>query len=79
MTRTIRAHFDGSVIVPDEPVDLPVDHTLELELRQVTPDQPPVDRERRLAALRRVAARAIHGLSISAESLRREHLYEGLR
>ena len=25
MTKTIRAHFDGKVIVPDEPVDLPAD------------------------------------------------------
>lgn len=24
MTRTIKAHFDGKVIVPDEPVQLPV-------------------------------------------------------
>jgi hypothetical protein len=25
---TIRAHFDGKVIVPDEPIDLPVDQEL---------------------------------------------------
>jgi len=30
---TLRAHFDGKVIVPDEPVDLPVDAPLEVEVR----------------------------------------------
>jgi hypothetical protein len=29
MTSTLQAHFDGSVIVPDEPVNLPVDERLE--------------------------------------------------
>jgi hypothetical protein len=28
MTQTIRAHFDGKVIVPDEPVQLPVGQPL---------------------------------------------------
>jgi hypothetical protein len=30
---TLRAHFDGKVIVPDEPVDLPTDSSLEIEVR----------------------------------------------
>jgi len=30
---TIRAHFDGRVFVPDEPVDLPKDAPLELDVR----------------------------------------------
>jgi hypothetical protein len=30
---TLRAHFDGNVIVPDEPVDLPVNSFLEIEVR----------------------------------------------
>lgn len=32
MTRTIKAHFDGKVIVPDEPVDLPVGKALDVEV-----------------------------------------------
>jgi hypothetical protein len=32
MTRTIAAHFDGKVIVPDEPVQLPVGQPLRLHL-----------------------------------------------
>src|SRR6266700_2995508 len=33
MPVTIRAHFDGRVIVPDEPVELPVGEPLEVELK----------------------------------------------
>ena len=29
---TIKAHFDGKVIVPDEPLDLPVNQPLEIQL-----------------------------------------------
>jgi len=34
MSIIIKAHYDGTTIVPDEPVDLPVNEPLELELRQ---------------------------------------------
>jgi len=29
---TLRAHFDGKVIVPDEPVSLPIDTPLDVEI-----------------------------------------------
>jgi hypothetical protein len=32
MSMTIRAHFDGKVLVPDEPLELPVDQPLEIEV-----------------------------------------------
>jgi hypothetical protein len=35
MTRTLRAHFDGQVIIPDEPVDLPVGEPLQVELKRL--------------------------------------------
>ena len=35
MTRTIAAHFDGKVIVPDEPVELPVGQPLRVRLELV--------------------------------------------
>lgn len=38
MSLTIRAHFDGTVIVPDEPLDLPIDQPLELELTVPAPE-----------------------------------------
>ena len=39
---TIRAHFNGTVIVPDEPVDLPVDAALELEVKRTNGFSPEV-------------------------------------
>jgi hypothetical protein len=35
---TVRAHFDGRVLVPDEPVDLPKDEPLELHVRKIHRD-----------------------------------------
>jgi hypothetical protein len=32
MTLHVRAHFDGRAIVPDEPVDLPVNEPLEVRI-----------------------------------------------
>ena len=32
---TLRAHFDGKVLVPDEPVNLPVNCALELQVKPV--------------------------------------------
>ena len=33
MTQTIKAHFDGKTIIPDEPVDLPVNQPLTLNVQ----------------------------------------------
>jgi hypothetical protein len=32
----LRAHFDGKVLIPVEPVDLPTDRELEIEVNDVT-------------------------------------------
>lgn len=37
MTQTIRAHFDGKVIVPDEPVQLPVGQPLRIQVEVPAP------------------------------------------
>ena len=75
MSMTIRAHFDGKVIVPDEPVDLPVNQPFELQLSiPVRKDARPEGQWRE--ALERLASRAIHGLNIPDEALSRENLYE---
>ena len=36
---TLRAHFDGKVIVPDEPLDLPVDSAVEIVVKCVPPEK----------------------------------------
>lgn len=75
---SIRAHFDGKVIVPDEPVNLPVNAALEVEVRPratfITADE--ATAARRLAALRDFVRRGVHGASIPDQLLRRERLYD---
>ena len=83
---TIRAHFNGTVIVPDELVDLPVDTALELEVKRTNGFSPevaaameaardPADTAGRLAALSEFVAHAVEGANIPDQMLRREHLY----
>jgi hypothetical protein len=85
MTLTIKAHFDGKVIVPDEPVDLPVGKSLEVEvnLSEDMNNQSPSIQElfsdkqrRRRVAFEYFRDRTLAGTSIPDESLRREHLYD---
>jgi hypothetical protein len=75
MSIVIKAHFDGKTIVPDEPVDLPVNEPLEFVLWQ-QPLHLPWNPKKARAALKRLASRAVHGLNIPDEALRRENLYE---
>jgi predicted DNA-binding antitoxin AbrB/MazE fold protein len=70
----IRAHYDGKTFVPDEPVDLKVGEPVEVE--RIERKLNAAEIRRRRAALRRFAARAVSGLSIPDEALRRENMYE---
>lgn len=76
MAVRIRAHFDGKVIVPDEPVNLPAGQQLEAELHVRQPSQEKEDFARRLEAMHRTAAHGVRGTNIPLEALRRENLYE---
>ncbi len=40
MTRTIKAHFDGKVFVPDEPVDLPAGESAQVTVSITQPTVP---------------------------------------
>jgi hypothetical protein len=40
MTQTIAAHFDGKVIVPDGPVDLPAGQRLTVRIEPAPPAEP---------------------------------------
>jgi hypothetical protein len=75
MSIVIRAHFDGKVIVPDEPVDIPIG-PLEAELRPPGPHLSDEEIKRRLEALDRFEELAVRGLSIPNEALDRESLYD---
>jgi len=74
MSVVIRAHFDGKTIVPDEPVDLPVNQPLEAEVKVV--EAKPGRSPKREAAWQRLKSMRISGLNIPDEALRRENLYE---
>lgn len=76
MTVTIRAHFDGKVIVPDETVSLPRDTplTVHVETRAGLPESEDGRRAAYDAFLARARARPVPRLSEAA--LRRESIYE---
>lgn len=76
MSIRVRVHFDGKAIIPDEPVDLPVDEPIEADLRVLSREEREQDIARRLAAIERIASRAVHGANIPDEALRRENMYE---
>ena len=47
----LKAHFDGKVLIPEEPVDLPTDRVLEVHVEAVEPAQKPKGTLQRLAEL----------------------------
>jgi hypothetical protein len=79
MMVTIKAHFDGKVIVPDEPVDLPVGRWLEVQVTPMETEdasrQLELPIEEKLRRLDEVTG-WISGPPIPLEALRRENLYE---
>lgn len=76
MSIVIKVHLDGKTIVPDEPVDLPINQPMEAELRVPDVKLSPTEIKRRQAAVKRFAARAVKGANIPLEELRRENMYE---
>jgi hypothetical protein len=76
MTQRLRAHFDGRVIVPDEPVELPVGRPLEVSLRPLSVTESAAGSivQERLRKLRQFAG-CLSGPVIPLEALRRENLY----
>ena len=83
---TVRAHFNGTVIVLDEPADLPVDVALEMQVsrthgvsREVAAADAahdPEDTARRLQALEEFVALGVKGTNIPLATLRREEMYD---
>lgn len=74
----LRAHFDGRVIVPDEPVNLPVDEPLsvQVDVNSSTLTIVEVSLEEQQAAFERLLSRPIQRTTpIPDEALRRENMY----
>ena len=76
MSVKIRAHYDGKVIIPDEPLNLPANVQVNAELEIIDQGEPDQVREYARRAWEEFKASPIQGLAISDESLRRENLYE---
>ena len=74
MTRIIRAHFDGRVIVPDEPLDLPVNEPLEVQVTAAAGGLATSAAERR-AAVDRLLSHPVQGLNLPDAALSRESIY----
>lgn len=70
--RLIEAEYDGKVLIPKEPLDLPVGRRVRL---RIEPEEA-VQEESRFALLwKDLASRPARGPSPDAELLRREHIY----
>ena len=74
MAIVARVHFDGKVIIPDEPVDLPVGESIEAEFRVSSRRED--RRQATQAAWEQFIACVVPGLSIPEDAYRRENMYE---
>ena len=66
--RTLKVHYDGKVLVPDEPVDLPLNRPLELTV--VSLDEPsgaPAALEKLAALAQSRPARASNPVDLAAQ------------
>jgi hypothetical protein len=75
MAIVIKAHLEGKAVVPDEPLDLPINQPIEVEFRVADDRLSDEEIKRRLAAWKRLGSRAVKA-NIPAEALRRENMYE---
>ena len=76
MSVVARVHFDGKTVVLEEPVDLPINQSIEAEFRIPEPKLSPEEIAKRRAAWKRAGSRAVKGANIPLEALRRENMYE---
>jgi len=75
MAIVIKAHLEGKAVVPDEPLDLPINQPIEVEFRVDEDRLSDEEIKRRRAAIKRFASKAIHGLTVSDFAFSRESIY----
>ena len=75
MAIVARVHFDGKTVVLEEPVDLPINESIEAEFRVPDAKLSPKEIRKRRAAIKRLASKAIHGLNVPDFALSRESIY----
>ena len=80
MKQSFKAHFDGRVFVPDEPVDAPINTPLRLSLENGSVESSNGVRPTRDAACQREFLAKITGIvsgpPVDPDSLLRENLYD---
>lgn len=78
MKLRVRAHFDGRVFVPDERVELPVDHEVVVETCDAAGHDVDVraDVRERNEALLRFLSQPNHGQGLPDWALEREYMYD---
>lgn len=68
---TVNAHFDGKVIVPDEPLDLPPNQALILQIQTVSENGAPAEE----SALAWIAENAVDSDAVPADLADRHDHY----
>lgn len=79
MTLRIKAHYDGKVFVPDEPVSAAAGAAAVIELPAESVFPMAATREERRAALERAFSLAVKGVGLPLEATRRENMYDESR
>jgi hypothetical protein len=66
--KTLKVHYDGSVLVPDEPVDLPLNRPLELSMMPLDkPSDAPAALDKLAALAQNRPARAANQPDLAAQ------------
>ena len=76
MKTLIHARYDGKVLVPEEPLQLEEGQRVAIFLMELPLQANNTSKEKRIAALRRIVERGVHGVNLPDEALRRENIYE---
>ena len=78
MTLSIRAHFDGHTIVPDERIDLPINRPLVINVTMdADATTPPASAPQlRVEAIDRFLGSPVAGATLADDALDRENLYD---
>lgn len=78
MNKVFRAHFDGKVLIPEEPVELPLNESMELEVREkqgVSEDGPPYPRDVWMRKLKELSG-GVKGFTSPSTFLRQDNAFD---
>lgn len=76
MTTTIQARFNGLVLVPEQPIDLPLNQVFTLDVRQSQFVRSLPSMEQRQQAYQQLLTAAVSGGDLPDSAVRRESIYE---